>query len=314
MKKALLLLNMGGPNNIDEVEVFLRNMFADKRILGIPFKSIQDWVANYIITDRLSEAQNNYRALGGKSPLVDHTIALVNKLQKRVPDLNIDFGMRYTPPFCHDILKRYQEQGVTDLYLLPLYAQYSTTTTESSFDDIKEICQKLDYAPIIHDSDSFYQNPNYISLIINSIKEKCHDIDTQEYDLVFSAHGLPKRTIKKGDPYVQQIERNVTLAKRLLAKENMYFNQIMLAYQSKVGPLQWTEPYLDQLIHKSKNRKMIIYPLSFTLDNSETDFELDIEYREIAQELNYEDYRVCRVFNDSDEFVELLKTIYEEMI
>jgi protoporphyrin/coproporphyrin ferrochelatase len=314
VKKALLLLNMGGPNNIEEVELFLRNMFADKRILGIPFQFIQEWVANYIIDERLEEAQNNYKALGGKSPLVAHTQKLCDKISLKLPDVSVDFVMRYTPPFADPILKNLQKKGIDELYLLPLYPQYSTTTTASSFDDITHACSTLKYHPIIHDIESFYSDKRYIELIVNQIKKSIDDIDTTQYDLVFSAHGLPKRTIKKGDPYVMHIERNVELAKRKLAQEGIYFNQILLAYQSKVGPLAWTEPYLDELIVKAKNRKMVIFPLSFTLDNSETDFELDIEYRELAQEHGYEDYRVCKVFNDDDIFVSFLINLYKEMI
>ena len=134
---------------------------------------------------------------------------------------------------------------------------------------------------------------------------------SEEFDLVFSAHGIPQKMIEEGDPYQTQIERNVRILKGLLIKSNIKFNNIHLAYQSKVGPLKWLSPSLQEKLKEIENKKVVIYPISFTLDNSETDFELSIEYKEKAKEMGFEEYIVSRCVNNSDLFVKSLIDIYK---
>jgi ferrochelatase len=139
------------------------------------------------------------------------------------------------------------------------------------------------------------------------------DAEYTDFDIIFSAHGLPQKIVDAGDPYQRHIERHVELLKTKLKEHKMDFHQVHLAYQSKVGPMKWLEPSLEDALQRVRNRGVIIYPIAFTIDNSETDFELEIEYREIAEEMGFREYRVCRCVNDSPKFVEALIEIYSKM-
>ncbi len=145
------------------------------------------------------------------------------------------------------------------------------------------------------------------------MKDPVNSSDYKDFDIVFSAHGLPQKIVDAGDVYQKHIQKHVDILKEMLKKEDMNFHEVHLAYQSKVGPMEWLKPSLDEKLKEVQNRGVVIFPIAFTIDNSETDFELEIEYREIAQELGLKEYRVCRCPNDSDLFVNALSEIYEKM-
>ncbi len=304
MNKALLLLNMGGPNNIEEVELFLRNMFADKNILTMD-RVIRKLIAYIIITKRLEEVKENYALLGGKSPLPELTNTLINKLKDHL-NMAIYPAMRYVPPFADDALIQCQKDGVEELILFPMYPQYSTTTTLSSLEDIEQRCEGLGYSPTITLIDPYYDDYDYIEACCEKIMQAIEGKDTKEYDLLLSAHGLPTSIIKAGDPYQNQVEGNASAIKTYLSSKGVEFNEIKLVYQSKVGSAAWLEPNLVDVLRNPTHRKVLIYPLAFTLDNSETVFELDIEHREIAEKIKYDDYLVVKCMNDSEKFVQLI--------
>ncbi len=311
-KKAILLLNMGGPKNIEEVEVFLKNMFNDPRILTMP-SFMRKIVGSMIVSFRKKEALNNYKALGGKSPIVKHMEDLTKKLSSLLPEIEIKYAMRYTPPFASEILEKMKEENIEEIILLPLYPHFSTTTTASSFDDVETSLRKLNYQPKIKKITSFYDHIGYNLSIIEKIKEAMKNENPKEFDLIFSAHGLPQKMIEQGDPYQNQIESNVAILKNLLKESGIDFKNIHLAYQSKVGPLKWLSPSLEEKLKEIKNKKVLIYPISFTLDNSETDYELSIEYKELAKDMGFEKFIVSKCVNDSDLFVKSLISIYKEI-
>jgi ferrochelatase len=304
MNQALLLLNMGGPNDVEEVELFLRNMFADKNILTMnPY--IRKFVATIIINKRLEEVKENYALLGDKSPLPGLTYELISKLEEKI-DMPIYPAMRYVPPFADEVLKKCQEKGIEELILFPMYPQYSTTTTLSSVEDIELRCKELDYTPKITVIDPYYDDYNYIEASCEKIMEAMEGKETKEYDLLLSAHGLPLSIIQAGDPYQNQVEGNASAIKIYLKEHGIEFHDIKLVYQSKVGSSAWLEPNLVDVLRNPTHRKVIIFPLAFTLDNSETVFELDIEHREIAEKIKYDDYIVAKCMNSSEKFVELI--------
>lgn len=306
-KNALVLLNMGGPNNLDEVEVFLKNMFADKNILPLPWL-LRKFVSTMIIRSRLDEAKENYKLIGSKSPLPKLTQNLIKKLQVVVgDDCIVTDAMRYTPPFAKERLQQLKEKGVQKLYLFPMYPQYSTTTTKSSFEDIYENLKLLDYNPEVVSVDRYFDHPLYVKAVAKQIQKKLDKYSG--YDVIFSAHGLPQSIIKKGDPYQKHIEKTV----ELISKELNSYGKIHLAYQSKVGKGKWLEPSLDEKLEKIENKNVIIYPIAFTIDNSESVFELKIEYKEIAQELGIQNYVVCNCLNANEDFVALINDIYQNM-
>lgn len=305
MKQALFLLNMGGPNNLDEVELFLQNMFSDKNIL--PTNPVtRTLVRKIIINKRLDEAKESYAELGGKSPLTDLTQALIDAL-KQYLDMPIYAAMRYVPPFADIALEECQKEGVEELLLFPLYPQYSTTTTLSSYEDIVERCKALGYYPkITMLTCQYYDDMDYIKASVNQIEKAIGTKESSEYDLLLSAHGLPVSIIQAGDPYQRQVESNVSAIRTLLNIKGITFKNVKLVYQSKVGNATWLEPNLVDVLRNPTNRKVLIYPLAFTIDNSETLFELDIEHREIAEKIKYDDYIVAECMNKSQTFVDLI--------
>ncbi len=313
-KEAIILLNMGGPNNLEEVEMFLRNMFSDKHILTIKSDFMRKIVGGMIVFNRTESSQEIYRQLGGKSPIVGHTKSLVKKLQDKVGnDVIVDFVMRYTPPFANEVIERLNKENVDRIYLIPLYPQQSSTTTKSSLEDFEENYHDSDGSAVLVEIKHFFEDETYNRAIIQRIKERVEDGEYNDFDLIFSAHGLPQKIIDAGDVYEKHISRHVELLKKMLQDEGMDFHEVHLAYQSKVGPMEWLKPSLEDKLKTVRNRGVVVFPIAFTIDNSETDFELDIEYREIAEDLGFKEYRVCRCPNDSELFVESLFGIYEKM-
>lgn len=309
MKKAIVLMNMGGPNNVDEVEVFLKNMFNDKYIIGAP-QPIRAMIGFMITTLRKKEAKENYKALGGMSPIVGHTKRLVRRLN-RILDADVYYKMRYTPPFAKDVLKDLKDKDYDEIYAIPMYPHYSSTTTKSSIEELEKWSKKLGVKAKIKTLDSYYDNENYNKAIVERIKERLNGDNSEEFELIFSAHGLTQRTIDKGDPYQDHILKNVECAKKELEKQGIKFKNIHVAYQSRLGPMEWLRPYMDDKLREINAKKVLIYPISFTVDNSETEFELDIEYKEIADEVGIEDYRVAKAPNHNQYFIETVKELYE---
>jgi len=313
-KEAVVLLNMGGPNNLEEVEVFLKNMFADKNILTMKSNLLRKMIGGMIVFNRTEQAQEVYRELGGKSPIVGHTKRLVSKLQERLgEDVIVDFAMRYTPPFACEVVERLKGKDIDKIYLIPMYPQYSTTTTKSSLEDFEECYHKSEESALLVEIKHYFENESYNRAIIESIKESVGESEYRDFDIIFSAHGLPQKIVDGGDVYEKHINRHVEILKEMMRDEGMGFHDVHLAYQSKVGPMKWLEPSLEDKLKTVRNRGVIIFPIAFTIDNSETDFELDVEYREVAKELGFKEYRVCKCPNDSDYFVDALVEIYEKM-
>ncbi|MCD6433663.1 MAG: ferrochelatase [Sulfurimonas sp.] len=313
-KEAIILLNMGGPNNLEEVEMFLTNMFNDKNILTMKSNLLRKFIATMITFTRTESSQDIYKQLGGKSPLVGHTKKLVAKLQKRVgDDILVDFVMRYTPPFAPEVIERLNRENVDKIYLIPLYPQQSTTTTKSSLEDFEEHYHDSEGSAILVEIKHFFENFTYNRALIESIKDRVGSDKYQDFDIIFSAHGLPQKIVDAGDVYEKHVTRHVEILKGMLKDEKMDFHEVHLAYQSKVGPMEWLKPSLEDRLKTVKSRGVIIFPIAFTIDNSETDYELEIEYREIAEELGFKEYRVCKCPNDSELFVDALVEIYEKM-
>lgn len=303
-KKALVLLNMGAARSKDELEVFLTNMFNDKNILMFKNDTVRSMLASLIVTLRLNKVWDNYKEIGGKSPLHELTDLLVDKLNEMLPEYFVTTAMRYTSPFAQTAIARIQKENIKEVVLLPLYPQYSTTTTKSSVEDFIEKSNGLFDITIL---EPFYKNEIYNKAIcdeIVNVQSKYND-----FHVIFSAHGLPQKIVDKGDPYQKQVEEHFELLKEKLSHYASNIKSINLAYQSKVGPMKWLTPSLDNMLKNFKNEKIIIYPISFIIDNSETVHELNVEYRELAEKLKIKEYRVCSCVNDSETFVKALKEI-----
>ena len=303
-KKALVLLNMGGARDKSELKMFLTNMFNDENILTIKNAFIRKMVASFITNSRLESAWKNYEKIGNHSPINPLTEQLVNKCNDKIENYKTYQVMRYTPPFAKEIISQMKKDGIKEVLLLPLYPQYSTTTTKSSLEDFIKFAKNSFSVSSI---ETFYKNDKFNECIVNEILNNVED--ETSYNLVFSAHGLPQKIVDAGDPYEKQMNDHVKILSEELQKRGKSFKSINLAYQSKVGPLKWLEPSLENMLKNFKNENVIIYPLSFIVDNSETVFELDIEYKEIAHEIGIKEYKVCSCVNDSEEFIEAIKDI-----
>ena len=303
-KKALVLLNMGGARDKSELKMFLTNMFNDENILTIKNAFIRKMVASFITNSRLESAWKNYEKIGNHSPINPLTEQLVNKCNDKIENYKTYQVMRYTPPFAKEIISQMKKDGIKEVLLLPLYPQYSTTTTKSSLEDFIKFAKN---SFSISSIETFYKNDKFNECIVNEILNNVED--ETSYNLVFSAHGLPQKIVDAGDPYEKQMNEHVKILSEELQKRGKNFKSINLAYQSKVGPLKWLEPSLEDMLKNFKDENVIIYPLSFIVDNSETVFELDIEYKEIAHEIGIKEYKVCSCVNDSEEFIEAIKDI-----
>ncbi|QKF65019.1 ferrochelatase [Campylobacter corcagiensis] len=304
MKRVVILLNMGGPNSLDEVSVFLKNMFNDPCILGIKSKILRSFVAWMITTSRKKASAEIYKALGGKSPINDITDSLCKKATN-FSNTEFDFAMRYTPPFAKDQLAKYKSYD--EIVLVPLYPHYSITTIHSSMLDAKEALK--DFKGKVREISYFYDKREYNEIVLNLIKEKISALSKDEIaktSLILSAHSLPEKIITKGDPYKNHLEEHAKILKELIIENGINFKEVLLTYQSKLGPVKWVEPFTDITLKNLESKRALLFPIAFCIDNSETDYELSIEYKELAKGLNFEYFDVCKCPNDSDEFAKFL--------
>ena len=313
--KDVLLLNFGGPETTADVETFLRNLFSDT--FGIRFGTpafFQRFLAKKISKKRAPSVAEKYLEIGGGSPLVPTTKALVNHLSLELPQLNFHIAMRYTPPYTEDVILDLYRQGVKDLLLLPLYPHFSYATTGSSFYAISQTLRELEITPSkmrFRSICCFYENDSYIEAQAEMVRRGLAQIpDNLDPVLLFSAHGIPEKYVDQGDPYQHQIQTSVDLILKKLNWKGHY----QLAYQSRVGPQKWLDPDVEEVLESYKDTKkaLLVIPISFVSDHIETLHELDIEYKEIAEEFNIEHYYRAPVFNEDAVFIACLKKLIEE--
>ena len=303
--RLILLLNMGGPNDLSEVGVFLKNMFNDPYILGIKSPILRKFVAFMITSSRLKTAQNNYRQIGGKSPICELTARLCGKISHFLDDDTVvAFAMNYTPPFAKDVLAEFTE--ASEIVVFPLYPHHSFTTVSSSISDFEKARAELNLKAKVKIVEPFFEDERYNEIIVDGIEKSARDLNADEITLVFSAHSWPQKMIDAGDIYEEHVKRHVQILTEILEKRGVKFKQILLAYQSKLGPVKWLEPSLNQALAEMKDKKALVYPISFCIDNSETVFELSNEFRHIADELKFDFYDVVGCPNDDDKFAKFI--------
>lgn len=305
-------MNMGGIYSSKQVEIFLRNMFHDKNILTTKSDLLRKFIANMIIFFRKKEANEIYEQISFKTPILKITNTLAKKLEKET-GAKVLIAMRYTPPFSSKSIRILKKQNIKDVFLLPLYPQYSTTTTKSSIEDFEEVAKKNNLDLNIKKVERFYELDSFLELICKEVIKTKDSLIDKETNLIFSAHSLPEKIIKRGDTYQKELEHQVELISKKLKEKDIHFKKIILAYQSKATPVKWIGPSLEHILHNlypiNNQKNAIIYPISFAIDNAETVIELSIEYQELADKLKFDNYKVCSCPNDSDDFIECLKTI-----
>lgn len=311
MKKiALVLFNLGGPDSQENVEEFLFNLFSDKAIINLP-NPLRWLIAKLISKRRAPIAKEIYAHLGGGSPILPETIeqkqALEKILNKSEYDWEVFISMRYFHPRSVEVVKNISKGNFDEVILLPLYPHFSISTTKSSIDDFMVEFAKKNLNLPIKSICCYPCEDKFIAAHTQLIKESYDKVkDLGRVRILFSAHGLPERIIKSGDPYQWQIEQTVKSIVNVLNIENLDY---LITYQSKVGPIKWLTPATDEEIIKAANEKLaiVIVPIAFTSEHSETLVELDIEYKHLAEKAVC--YERVKALSVNDFFIESLRDI-----
>lgn len=313
---GVLLLNLGGPDELRDVRPFLYNLFSDPEIIRLPFSWLQSPLAWLISTLRAKKSQENYRQIGGGSPLRRITEAqaqaLQEALQQKGQEARIYIGMRYWHPFTEEAIARIKRDGITNLVILPLYPQFSISTSGSSFRLLEKLWQEdptlngIDYTVI----PSWYQQPGYLQAMAQLIAQELEQFPNPDsVHIFFSAHGVPISYVTEaGDPYQQEIEDCTALIMQTLNSPNPY----TLAYQSRVGPVEWLKPYTEDALQELAAQgvgDLVVVPISFVSEHIETLEEIDIEYRHLAEEAGIQNFKRVPALNTHPVFIDSLATL-----
>jgi ferrochelatase len=312
-RTGVLLLNLGGPEKLEDVRPFLYNLFADPEIIRLPFPWLQKPLAWLISTLRSKKSEANYEEIGGGSPLLKITEAQAQALQARLSaedtHIKVYVGMRYWHPFTEEAIAKIKQDNIEKLVILPLYPQFSISTSGSSFRVIEEMWKKDPYLKNIEYTliPSWYDHPQYLQAMADSIKQELEQFEHPErVHIFFSAHGVPKTYVTEaGDPYQEEIEACTESIMKTLNTGNPY----TLAYQSKVGPVEWLKPYTeDALAQLGANNvtDLLVVPISFVSEHIETLQEIDLEYREVAEEVGITNFKRVPALNTDPTFINAL--------
>tara|TARA_A100001011_G_scaffold235113_1_gene243194 strand:+ start:424 stop:1446 length:1023 start_codon:yes stop_codon:yes gene_type:complete len=310
MKKAVILFNLGGPDSLDSVEPFLFNLFNDPAILSLP-TIFRYPLAKLISKRRAPIAKAIYNEMGGSSPILQQTEmqakAIEESLKTQEDNYKCFIVMRCWHPRADLVVKKVKEFNPEEIILLPLYPQYSAATSGSSIEEWFKKCDENNVKIKTKIICCYPTEESFILSHVNLIKESLSLQNLTETIVIFSAHGLPENKIKKGDPYQWQVEKTV---EKLVKKLNIKNSDYILSYQSRVGPLKWIGPATDKVIlEQSKKKKTIVLiPIAFVSEHSETLVELDIEYKKLAMKNGCKKYiRIPAVACHKD-FINSLKT------
>jgi len=342
MGVGVLFLNLGGPKTGDDVEEFLYNLFADPDIIRLPgpLSPLQNVIASFIAKRRAPKSRAAYATIGGGSPILEYTNAQADLLSKSLKDqydlsVKTYVGMRYWKPYTEDALQSIRKDKIKALVIVPLYPQFSISTSGSSLRVLQEEFAKeaTSYGDMVHTVvPSWYDRPGYVKAVSNLIQLELDSftdiqIDQAKEDvpnltplhILFSAHGVPKSYIEAGDPYQQQMEKCVAgISKKLYETNSPKDVTIHLSYQSRVGPIEWLRPYTDDVLPElgeSGVQNLVVVPISFVSEHIETLEEIDIEYRELAEESGVKNWRRCPAPNTDPTFIaDMADMVYEALM
>jgi ferrochelatase len=313
---GVVLFQLGGPDTLEAIEPFLFNLFCDPDIIDFPFARIgRRPLAKLISSTRARKVQHHYATIGGGSPIRRFTEqqarALQLKLQRSGVDARCFVAMRYWHPFTAEAVEQLLSARCDEVVLLPLYPQYSGTTTGSSLNEWRRVFSGD--APV-HCVDPFYRHELYLQALVEKVDEALARFERPERpEIVFSAHSVPVAVIEKGDPYQRQIEETVDL----LMQRGGWSNQHRLCYQSKVGASKWLQPSLHTALRElaaQKDREVCIVPISFVSDHVETLGEIDHEARAEAAKLGIKRFEMMSGLNDSPRFIAALAQLVRNAV
>jgi ferrochelatase len=311
MKIAVILFNLGGPDKLDNVEPFLFNLFNDPAILNLP-SFIRYPLAKLISKKRAPIAKNIYKEIGGSSPILKLTQDQADSLEKSLNnnqksfDYKVFITMRCWHPRASKTVKMVKDFNPSEIVLLPLYPQYSAATSGSSILEWKEIAKKNNLNINTSIICCYPEKDKFIKAHTELIRKKIEGINN--FKLIFSAHGLPEKNIKNGDPYQWQVEQSV---KKIMEGINDINIDYVLSYQSRVGPLKWIGPSTEGVIveNSKKGKHLVIVPIAFVSEHSETLVELDIEYEKLARKNGCKNYTRIKALGINEYFIESLSDL-----
>jgi len=310
-KLAVVLFNLGGPDRLESVQPFLFNLFNDPAIIDLPgpFRWL---VAKLISKRRTPKARRIYAEMGGKSPLLALTEKQALALEKKLggeDEVRVFVAMRYWHPMSDATVADVREFGPDEIVLLPLYPQFSTTTTGSSLAEWKRAAVAGDlraptYAVCCYPDEMGWVN-TLARLVGETMGKECGIDETR---ILFSAHGLPRKIIDGGDPYAWQVERTARAVVKALEPDAPDW---VVCYQSRVGPLEWIGPGIKEELERAAGDGVgvVVVPVAFVSEHSETLVELDIEYRKLAADLGIRSYKRVPAVGTAGTFIDGLASL-----
>ena len=313
---GVVLFQLGGPDTLEAIEPFLFNLFCDKDIIDFPFARIgRKPLAKLISTTRARKVQHHYSVIGGGSPIRRFTEMQACALQRTLRDSGLDahcfVAMRYWHPFTSETVVHVLAAGCDEIVLLPLYPQYSATTTGSSLNEWR---RRFTGDTPVYCVEPFYRHDLYLDGLVEKVDEALvRFADPDSAELVFSAHSVPASVIANGDPYQQQIQETVELVMR----RGGWPNRHRLCYQSKVGASKWLQPSLHCTLRDlaaEHVRAVCVVPISFVSDHVETLGEIDHEARKEAAGLGIQKFAMTAGLNDSPTFIAALADLVAQAV
>ena len=311
MRKAIILFNLGGPDKLENVEPFLFNLFFDPAILNLPV-FLRYPLAKLIANRRAPTAKKIYEELGGSSPILQLTeeqaSALESKLKK--DDSSSEYKcfivMRCWHPRAENVVKEVKNYNPEEIILMPLYPQYSAATSGSSIKEWNDICKKNNFNVKTSTICCYPTDENFIQAHKELIMKKIKNLEN--FKLIFSAHGLPEKNIKKGDPYQWQVEQSVNKIVKSLDVKDLDW---ILSYQSRVGPLKWIGPSTEEIIIENSKlgKHIVLVPIAFVSEHSETLVELDIEYKELADKNGCKHYSRVPALGINESYIKAMSNL-----
>lgn len=309
---AVVLLQMGGPAHLDDIEPFLRNLFADPDIIRLPpfIRPFQPRLARRIARRRAPHVRPRYEQIGAgdgrASPILDLTRRQADGLARRL-GVPVHVCMRYVPPRADEVVRALQADGARRVLLLPLYPHWSGSTTGSSLRDFARAAHRAGLEAEVHLVRDWGDHPTYVDVLAATCRETADAADATGGDLhlVLSAHSLPEKYVRRGDPYRYQVERTTAL---LRGRLDGSFASIRQGFQSAVGPVKWigpeTQQHIDRLARAGADA-VALAPLGFVTDHIETLYDIDSRYRDQAEAHGMAVHRVPSL-NDRPDFLDCL--------
>ncbi len=284
-KTGIILLNMGGPEKLEDVRPFLYNLFSDRGIIRLGPFFMQKPLAWYIAKKRAPKSMKTYEKIGGGSPLTRITCDQGRALEKTLQeygDYTVVSAMRYWHPDSDTALKALSDKGIRKIIALPLYPHYSCATNGSSIDELKAAIARSNKAFELTIIESWPTQPDYVQTLAKNIQDAAAAFSPDSPQVVYSAHSLPVSFIEDGDPYVDQIKASITAIETITGLPGK------LCFQSRSGPVEWLSPSTPDMLQSLADegcKNILMVPISFVSDHVETLYEINMLYRDQAQEL-----------------------------